>query len=95
MASMAARRYLYEMREVLVSSWQPPPGELGPLSFVLFFRIDESGGLTQVHSETPDDPIHASAIAAFQEAAPFGTVPAEARCLTEEPFEMHFTIGSP
>lgn len=92
LASVAARRYIYEMREKVLAEWQPPAANPGRASVVFFLRIAESGELKQVYTESPDDPVQASALVAFRRAAPFPAVPAEAACLAEEPFQATFTL---
>jgi hypothetical protein len=93
MASLAARRYIYEMREKLLSIWEPPTEQREEITVLLRIRIAESGYLKEVYAEAPDDPLQASAVAALERAAPFPRVPAEAICLTEEPFLAKFIVG--
>jgi len=92
LASVAARRYIYEMRQKLLGGWQPPTNHRGKFSVTFFIRVADSGELKQVYTEAPEDPVHASALAAFKRAAPFSPVPPEAICLTEEQFMATFSF---
>jgi len=65
-----------------------PTGKQG----VVYLRIERSGEITHAFVDNPFDPFEAAALAAVKQAAPFDPVPDEGDCLTEEQFEVRFTI---
>jgi hypothetical protein len=89
----SANAYLDRIQTTVVEAWQIPRGAWPNQCVVVRFSIDSDGNLTRDPEvlSSVSGRMRKSILRALTESAPFGSVPEDARCLTEVRFLGKFT----